>query len=357
AQNGAALFLIDTALVQLGFDYCDIQAGSQDFISITGVEPGVSASQRFLHMSHCTVAASDLVDGGTIQGAHLDHCVMSVAVLFDGTMKNIEIIGGNYAITDQVWKNVPNNIGITGFHMSNVRLAHSGGNACFELGSATNRVTDVRLVDIHYVTSTSSSVFCNLGAANSNNNTGLVLDGLILDGPGSGTAITIDTDYQAVSIGAISFRDWSTNYSGPTGVGGDHGLLSGLGDDDHTQYALLAGRSGGQTLIGGTASGNDLTLQSTSNATRGDILILSGQGLVVGHTAQIDFGAIPEFQVLGTATPDSSMGFAAFSSTAAVGPDIRFLKSLGTTIGSNVLVVDGNRLGRIRFQGADGNDF
>lgn len=45
---------------------------------------------------------------------------------------------------------------------------------------------------------------------------------------------------------------------------------------DHTidflsQYALLAGRSGGQTLKGGTASGDDLTLQSTAHATRGNI--------------------------------------------------------------------------------------
>lgn len=39
--------------------------------------------------------------------------------------------------------------------------------------------------------------------------------------------------------------------------------------DDHTQYALLAGRAGGQTLIGGTASGNALTLTSTSHATKG----------------------------------------------------------------------------------------
>jgi len=39
-----------------------------------------------------------------------------------------------------------------------------------------------------------------------------------------------------------------------------------------TQYALLAGRSGGQTLIGGTAASNALTLQSSSNATRGDIV-------------------------------------------------------------------------------------
>lgn len=53
----------------------------------------------------------------------------------------------------------------------------------------------------------------------------------------------------------------------------DHGGQDGLSDDDHTQYALLAGRSGGQTLIGGTASGENLTLQSTSHATRGAISV------------------------------------------------------------------------------------
>ena len=39
--------------------------------------------------------------------------------------------------------------------------------------------------------------------------------------------------------------------------GGDHGTLSGLADDDHTQYALLAGRSAGQTLVGGTTTTAD----------------------------------------------------------------------------------------------------
>lgn len=52
----------------------------------------------------------------------------------------------------------------------------------------------------------------------------------------------------------------------------DHGAaLTGLSDDDHTQYALLAGRSGGQDIIGGTAASNNLTLESTSNATKGEI--------------------------------------------------------------------------------------
>ena len=44
----------------------------------------------------------------------------------------------------------------------------------------------------------------------------------------------------------------------------DHGSISGLGDDDHTQYLLLAGRAGGQTANGGTVAG--------------DILLLSGSG-------------------------------------------------------------------------------
>ena len=44
----------------------------------------------------------------------------------------------------------------------------------------------------------------------------------------------------------------------------DHGGLTGLSDDDHTQYALLAGRGSGQTLIGGTSTTADLTLQTTS---------------------------------------------------------------------------------------------
>jgi hypothetical protein len=57
-------------------------------------------------------------------------------------------------------------------------------------------------------------------------------------------------------------------------VQADHGAaLDGLTDDDHTQYALLAGRAGGQTLIGGTAASQTLTLQSTAHATKGQITI------------------------------------------------------------------------------------
>ncbi|MGI9486182.1 MAG: hypothetical protein ACR2RF_09965 [Geminicoccaceae bacterium] len=46
----------------------------------------------------------------------------------------------------------------------------------------------------------------------------------------------------------------------------DHGNLVGLGDDDHTQYLLLAGRSGGQIAFGGTVAGNILDLQGADAA-------------------------------------------------------------------------------------------
>lgn len=50
-----------------------------------------------------------------------------------------------------------------------------------------------------------------------------------------------------------------------------HASISGLttGDAGHTQFVMLAGRSGGQSIIGGTAASNELTLESTSSATKG----------------------------------------------------------------------------------------
>jgi len=62
----------------------------------------------------------------------------------------------------------------------------------------------------------------------------------------------------------VAFGDVITAHSGLTG------LTSG---DDHTQYALLAGRAGGQIAIGGTAASDNLVLRSTSNGTKGQVWI------------------------------------------------------------------------------------
>lgn len=70
------------------------------------------------------------------------------------------------------------------------------------------------------------------------------------------------------------FSSATHNHQAAAGGGTlDHGLaLTGLTDDDHTIYALLAGRAGGQVLVGGTAASETLTLRATSNATDGAII-------------------------------------------------------------------------------------
>lgn len=65
-----------------------------------------------------------------------------------------------------------------------------------------------------------------------------------------------------------------------------HASLSGLGNDDHTQYTMLAGRSGGQNIRGGTAASDGLILESTSHATKGFVLIQPQGGNVgIGVTS------------------------------------------------------------------------
>lgn len=71
--------------------------------------------------------------------------------------------------------------------------------------------------------------------------------------------------------------------------------LGTIATEAETAYALLAGRSGGQTLIGDTASAGDLLFSSTSNSTKGRIRF---GGTTAYDQANDRFG-------VGTATPTS----------------------------------------------------
>src|SRR5687768_10598483 len=72
---------------------------------------------------------------------------------------------------------------------------------------------------------------------------------------------TVGTAGQVLTRSGARGTAWQDASGGGTS---DHGALTGLGDDDHSIYALLAGRAGGQTLTGGTATGNTLTLKSNT---------------------------------------------------------------------------------------------
>lgn len=90
----------------------------------------------------------------------------------------------------------------------------------------------------------------------------------------------------------------------PTGIT-DHGALNGLADDDHTQYVLLAGRSSGQTLIGGTTTTADITLQTTSGVgtTGADMHFLVGSNGGTEAITILNNGNVG----IGTVTPDGKL--------------------------------------------------
>src|SRR3990167_8397019 len=92
-------------------------------------------------------------------------------------------------------------------------------------------------------------------------------------GPLTGLTDDDHTQYRLESV------DHSHQSTGAQAGQLDHGAaLTGLTDDDHTQYPLLAGRSGGQTHIGGTGTTDDLILRSTAGVgtTGSDIIFQNG---------------------------------------------------------------------------------
>jgi len=75
--------------------------------------------------------------------------------------------------------------------------------------------------------------------------------------------------------------------------------------DDHTQYALLAGRSGGQTLTGGTAAADDLILKATSGVGAGSEAII----FQVGSNGSIEAARFVQANSVGRLIIGSADGF------------------------------------------------
>jgi hypothetical protein len=91
------------------------------------------------------------------------------------------------------------------------------------------------------------------------------------------------------TISSTGFTNAQHAHTGATSGGQiDHGAaLTGLSDDDHAQYALLAGRSLGQTLNGGNGANEDIVINGTAHATKTSSLVIvqpTGGAVVVGGT-------------------------------------------------------------------------
>jgi hypothetical protein len=137
------------------------------------------------------------------------------------------------------------------------------------------------------------------------------------------------------------FTNAQHNHSNAAGGGTiAHSALTGLTTGDpHTQYLLLDGRSGGQSAIGGTASGNSLTLNSTSHATKGSIFMQpSGGGVAIGRSTAMS-GVLGVSGSNDKAT-DASTLIAQFATNDASAPLALYVRTLGNpTAGSRTMAL------------------
>jgi len=129
----------------------------------------------------------------------------------------------------------------------------------------------------------------------------------------------------------------------------DHGALTGKLDDDHTQYGLLAGRAGGQTLIGGAASGEGLTLNSTAHATKG-LVSIGGTLYVDEVNNRVGIGEnVPTADFEINSTGGENIYIYRYA-TNANPPSIKFWKARGTE-GSPSKLQAGDDTGKLEFWG------
>jgi len=97
------------------------------------------------------------------------------------------------------------------------------------------------------------------------------------DGTNEITAATL-LSFRDANVGATTgmtlFYDGSKWVASLPDTEITHSTLSGLttGDAGHTQFALLAGRTSGQSLVGGTGATENLVFESTSNGSKGLVL-------------------------------------------------------------------------------------
>ena len=188
-------------------------------------------------------------------------------------------------------------------------------------------------------------------AANPQNNLYVVdIHGMVNSGVvPTGTFLTIDaTDITNVYAADVWAPDWiasGTVYSGPVIAPAippvvDHGALTGLADDDHSGYLLLAGRSGQDIADDITISGFLRAGSATdpTNATAGDV---TAERLIIGGDTAFGAGGVTSHLVsfFNTMTDTAGGATAMFTANPTIVPasasaaEFRILNFIGLITG------------------------
>jgi hypothetical protein len=143
----------------------------------------------------------------------------------------------------------------------------------------------------------------------------------------------------------------------------DHGGLAGLSDDDHAQYLLLAGRSGGQTVTGLTGTGNALLVTRNQALANTDSPVLAATQTNTGddqaalYVKQLAASfTIPTARFVHQGTGSMLVQLENYSGNASGNAGFAGMRARGTEA-SPTIVNASDVLGFITYQGYDGSAF
>lgn len=210
------------------------------------------------------------LDGNTVSATDVDGDLILVA-------NGAGVVDVQSAMTT-IGQTVTGTLGVTGqLNADNLRLDGNTLSSTDTNGNIALAPDGSGVVTTSAILRPTSDGTLDLGATGSRWNS-IYLGNSLGDGTntvGIATLLSFRDALVGVGSGMSLFYDGSKWVASAPDTEIDHGTVSGLSDDDHTQYALLAGRSGGQTLNGSTAASENLTIDSTAHATKGKILASS----------------------------------------------------------------------------------
>lgn len=260
-------------------------ASSSVLANLTFTNGAISSLSGALSFGTDNVSTTGTLGAGNTTVTRLD----SDNVRIDGNTISILNVNGNLILQangtgvvdvqnamQTLDQTVTGTVGITGqLNADNLRLDGNVISSTNLNGNITLTPNGSGAVEVSAKVLPGADGTLDLGATASRFNS-LFLDNSISDGTDSITMATL-LSLRDITVGIAPnqtiFWNGSKFVASAADTEIDHGSISGLGDDDHTQYMLLAGRAGGQALVGGTAASENLTLESTAHATKGDVMV------------------------------------------------------------------------------------